>query len=85
MAKKKHDRVVLEVRLAEVDETSYRPQHVEVSSLSALQGQVLKRLHWALQADGIRLKNGRFVQHSSDAIRYLLERIGEESMEGQGL
>lgn len=78
MAKKKGDSVILEFKLAEVDDNAYRSQHVDVA-LSALQGDALKRVQWALQSDGIRLKSGRFVQNSADAVRYILERIGEEA------
>jgi len=78
MAKKRSDSVTLELKLAEVDESAYRPQHVDVS-LSVLQGDALKRLRAALQGDGICLKSGRFVTNAADAVRYLLEQIGEKA------
>lgn len=76
--KKKADSVILEIQIAEVDENAYRPQHVDVS-LNALQGDALKRVRQALQSGGIQLKNGRFVQTAADAVRLILERIGEEA------
>jgi hypothetical protein len=81
---KKDGTVIIEIPLAVPPEAAYRSRHVDVSTLSAMQSEALKHVTQALQAGGIRLRSGRYVTTGADAIRYILDQIGEEAGLGNG-
>jgi len=54
---------------------TYSSRHVEVGALSNDQAIALRHVFEGLQNRKHQLKNGRFVQASADAIRFLLEEI----------
>lgn len=68
--------------LAELPESSYRPTHVE-ARLDPPQAEALARLFQTLDEGGLRLKSGRRVTSSADAVRWLLEAVGEATPIGQ--
>jgi len=53
----------------------YISTHTEVR-LSREQGITLRRLHFALDATGARLSNNRRVIHLADAIKWMIEQVG---------
>lgn len=65
---------LVEVPLADVPDPHYRQRHVNLQ-LSAAEADAMKRLLAGLDMQGERLANGRRVQTSADAVRWLLEKI----------
>ena len=61
--------------LAEPPESGYTTRHVDVQ-LSMEQAVNLRRLREGLHAQATKLKDGRYVQSTPDAVRYLLEQLG---------
>jgi hypothetical protein len=57
-------------------EGCYVSTHVEVR-MSRAQGELVRRLHLALQAQQARVASGGLVRTPPDAIRWLLERLGD--------
>lgn len=52
---------------------AYRSRHVEFQSTPE-QSDFIARLRTGLNANAIRLANGRFVQTAADAVRWLIEQ-----------
>lgn len=57
--------------------SGYVGRHVE-ARLTAKQGEALKKLLEGLKAEFARVEGGRAVSSTADAVRWLLERLGEE-------
>ena len=78
-AESKHPAELMTVRapLGEIKPDSHVSRHVD-SRLTAAQGLALKRLVAGLDASHARLANGRPVVTGAEAMRWLLEQIGEK-------
>jgi len=71
--------VEIVVPQADTDLTGrYVSNHVDVNNMSWRQSVALKRLHLALDAQNAQLANGRRAVTAPDAVRWLLEQIGED-------
>ena len=69
--------VLIEAPVGALVEGDYRPRHVSII-LFGEQQSAMKRLFRGMDETGSRLKNGRRVSSNADAIRYLLEQVGEK-------
>lgn len=69
--------VSLEVLLAQFRPEVRQFRHVE-AQLDPRQGAVLRRLFDALDANHVRLANGRYVSTAADCIRWLLDQLDEK-------
>lgn len=68
--------VPLAVPLAPLDETVCIIGHVE-AQLSRTQRRTLRRIFDGLDQSGSRLANGRRVGSAADAVRWMIEQVGE--------
>jgi hypothetical protein len=68
--------VTIEVPMGEVSLDSYLSRHVEVQ-LDQDQRHSLRRLLNGLRESGERLSSGRAVASNSDAVKWLLEQLGQ--------
>jgi len=68
--------VQLEIPLGTLDPAAYVSTHVD-GHLDRVQAGALRRLQNGLDAQNVRLQNGRRVATTIDAVRWLLERIAK--------
>lgn len=67
----------IEILVGEVREEEYVQRHIQVH-LSPEQAKALRSIVCGLEDQPAKLENGRFASTGPDAIRLLLEKIGEE-------
>lgn len=68
---------IADVPLGRLDPAAYRSRHVEVGHMTPDQATALKRLAIGLDQQGARLANGKHIDSNADAVRWLLEQLGD--------
>ena len=76
--------VLVELPLGGVDSNEYLSSHVEARLKTLGQRMAMKRMLRGLQNSGAKTKDGRPVQRAGEAIRWLMEQIGNETAERLG-
>jgi len=71
-------RIVLELPYAPVT-AGYEQRHIDVL-LSHRQATAMRHVFDGLQASATKLRNGKFVQSTADAIRWLTEQVEDEAV-----
>lgn len=72
------DTCLLEIPVGEASPNSYKPRHVDLGEMTADQATALQKVKSGLESAGATLKNGRKVRGSTDALRFILEKIATE-------
>jgi len=66
--------VIIELPVGPPEFDGYVTRHIDIQ-LDQRQARALRRVFSALHDSAVRLPNGRYVQSSADALRYILEQI----------
>ncbi len=70
--------VLVELPAAAPAPEDYQSRHIDINSLSMEQAIALAHVFHGLRRDKAQLKNERFVEGPTDAIRFILEQIYSE-------
>jgi hypothetical protein len=79
MGKKKESKMALvELPIEKMPDGAYSPTNVQ-SQLNREQGKIFRRLFLGLYEGAYRMKDGKYVQRDCDVLRYILDKIAEDS------
>lgn len=70
--------ITISAPFADGEIEGYKQKHIEVSKLTELQALTVRRLTIGLMDQGAMLKEKRLVKSAPDALRWLIEQIGEQ-------